>query len=426
MDHLKNTLQHIDEQDENIKIAVIILTYNHVEFVAKTMDRIPDDVWKKITEVVLLDDASHDDTYLVVKGYIHDRKNRDSSKITIIKNPDNLGYGGNQKKGYLYCINKKYDIAVLLHGDGQYAPEVMWDLIGPVLTKKADAVFGSRMMVKGAALRGGMPRYKYYGNKILTYIENELLGSSLTEFHSGYRVYNLNALKKIPFTKNTNDFHFDTEIIIQLKEKGFQITETPIPTYYGDEICHVNGLKYAWNVVKTVLQYRCWAIGFRIDERFVAGEGEQIYNKKNNRYSSHGILSRRCPMGRVLDIGCDEGQIGNNLIDKGCEITGVGLQEKGPKNYLKYYCHNLNNGLPNNLDFKQFDILLLIDVLEHLVEPEKLVHEIYNKISIGTTVFISVPNVANWYVRIALLFGQFPYARKGILDNSHLRFFTKK
>src|SRR5690606_9300123 len=147
----------------------------------------------------------------------------------------------NQIRGYQYAIEKGYDIVALLHGDAQYAPEALPDLLKPLEAGEADAVFGSRMMEKGQALKGGMPLYKYVGNKILTTFENAMLGMSLSEFHSGYRLYSCKALKKVPFHRNTHDFHFDTQIIIQFHAAGLRIVEVPIPTYYGDEICGVNG-----------------------------------------------------------------------------------------------------------------------------------------------------------------------------------------
>ena len=127
----------------------------------------------------------------------------------------------------------------------------------PIVSGQADAVFGSRMMKKyGGPLKGGMPLYKYLGNRILSVFENNLLGLNLTEFHSGFRAYNLHALRKIDFSAMTNDFHFDTEIIIKLNHQKFTITEIPIPTYYGSEICYVNGMRYAGDVVKAVYRYK--------------------------------------------------------------------------------------------------------------------------------------------------------------------------
>src|SRR5204862_5572409 len=128
-------------------------------------------------------------------------------------------------------------------------PEILSHMYHPIVDGQAQAVFGSRMMTTyGGPLKGGMPLYKYAGNRILTSIENRSLGLTLTEFHSGYRAYDLHAIKKIDFTQMTDDFHFDTEIIIKLHHQGYKIKEVPIPTYYGTEICYVNGMKYARDV----------------------------------------------------------------------------------------------------------------------------------------------------------------------------------
>ena len=119
--------------------------------------------------------------------------------ITLIRQPKNLGYGGNQKAGYEVAIDHGLDVVVMLHGDGQYAPESLPEMVAPIVDGKADAVFGSRVMIKGAARKGGMPLYKYVGNRILTRFENAALGTDLSEFHSGYRAYSVSALKQIPF-----------------------------------------------------------------------------------------------------------------------------------------------------------------------------------------------------------------------------------
>ena len=150
----------------------------------------------------------------------------------------------------------------MLHGDGQYAPESLPEMVGPLLAGEADAVFGSRIMVKGAARKGGMPLYKYVGNRVLTRFENAALGTHLSEFHSGYRAYSVEALKQIPFQQNSNGFNFDTQIIIQMHDAGMRIKEIPIPTFYGDEISYVAGMEYAADVTKDVIGYRLQKAGF--------------------------------------------------------------------------------------------------------------------------------------------------------------------
>lgn len=234
------------------RIGILVVAYNAESTLRGVIERIPPTIMEKVEEIFVFDDASRDRTYEVGRELqaetIH-------SKLRIFRNPVNLMYGGNQRRGYQYAIERDLDIVVLLHGDGQYAPEVMQDLLTPLETGRADMVMGSRMMVRGAALRGNMPLYKYLGNKVLTWTENRLAGTRLSEFHSGYRAYSVQALKHIPLDSLTSNWHFDTQIILEFLKRGLRISEVPIPTYYGDEICHVNGVPYALNCIRETLSF---------------------------------------------------------------------------------------------------------------------------------------------------------------------------
>jgi len=241
------------------RIGILVVAYNAAETLSRTLDRIPEDFRSRIAEIIIADDASQDATFTVGAGWA---RSNPTVKTTVQRRTKNLGYGGNQKAGYRLAIEHGLDIVVLLHGDGQYAPEFLPQLVEPLLRGEADAVFGSRMMTRGGALKGGMPLYKYIGNKILTRVENRMLGTVLTEFHSGYRAYRTKALCEVPFEYNTDAFDFDTQIIVQLVHAGKRIVEIPIPTFYGDEICNVDGLKYAKDVVKDVVEYRLVNKGF--------------------------------------------------------------------------------------------------------------------------------------------------------------------
>src|SRR5580704_9556343 len=180
---------------KNARIGVLVVAYNAATTLAKVLDRIPDAIRPDIEEVIVSDDHSQDSTYLVGLRY----QQISDLPITLIRQPTNLGYGGNQKVGYDLAIEHGLDIVVMLHGDGQYAPEYLPEIVEPLLAGEADAVFGSRMMEKGAARRGGMPLYKFVGNRILSKFENVVLGTDLSEFHSGYRAYSVSALKQLPF-----------------------------------------------------------------------------------------------------------------------------------------------------------------------------------------------------------------------------------
>jgi glycosyltransferase involved in cell wall biosynthesis len=244
------------------KIGILVVAYNAESTLHSVLHRIPRPIWEKIEEVFVFDDSSQDRTTEVGKAL--EGHEAFGGKLKVFKNPVNLMYGGNQRQGYKYAMERGLDIVVLLHGDGQYAPEVMQDLLTPLETEQADMVMGSRMMVKGAARRGNMPLYKYVGNKVLTFIENRLIGTRLSEFHSGYRAYSVHALRNIPLDEMTHNWHFDTQIILQFLKRGYRIREVPIPTYYGDEICRVNGIPYAINCVKETARYALkerWGVG---------------------------------------------------------------------------------------------------------------------------------------------------------------------
>ena len=234
------------------RIGIFIIAYNAVNHLVKTINRIPKDVYDSVEEIFVIDDCSTDNGYHAALGY---KAEQNVQKLTVHRNEKNQGYGGNQKVGYKYAVDRGLDIVALVHGDGQYAPEALPLLLEPLIKREADMVFGSRMQTPWNALKGGMPLYKFVGNKILTTAQNRLSGLRLSEYHSGYRLYSVDALKAIPFESFTNSWHFDTQIILAMAERGMRIVERPIPTYYGDEICHVNGIPYAIHCMLTTAQF---------------------------------------------------------------------------------------------------------------------------------------------------------------------------
>lgn len=401
------------------------MAYNAASTLASVLDRIPEEFIPNITEVLVADDASKDSTYLVGLGY---QQAGTRLPLRLIRHQVNLGYGGNQKSGYRSAIADDLDVVVMLHGDGQYAPEMLPQMVAPILTGEADAVFGSRMIDPGAARKGGMPLYKYVGNRILTKWENAMAGMDLSEWHSGYRAYSVAALRDIPFEKNSDGFDFDTEIIVQLHETGKRIKEIPIPTYYGDEICYVNGMKYALDISKITGRYRLHKMGFGSGE--LAFASRQAYELKVDPSSSHGVIlswmsNRR--ENRVLDVGCSSGLLGARVRSLGHHVTGVDYMEiPGVRDALDdFVLADLDDGDLSKVE-GTYDVILCGDVLEHLRQPGNLLEQAAAKLNPGGSILVSVPNFAHWYPRLRSALGLFDYDQRGILDSTHVRFFTKR
>jgi len=227
------------------KIIAVLPAYNAEKTLRLTLGDIPEG-W--VDEIILVDDASTDNTV---------KLSRKLGLYTII-HPYNRGYGGNQKTCYMTAINHGADVVIMVHPDHQYDPSLIPEMLEPIINGDYDAVFGSRMLDQGGALRGGMPRWKYVSNKFLTFLENIILKLKLTEYHSGFRAYSRRLLETVKYQENSDDFVFDTEIIVQLKIHHFRVKEIAIPTRYFKEASSV-GLRrsiiYGLSIVMVMGQY---------------------------------------------------------------------------------------------------------------------------------------------------------------------------
>lgn len=247
----KSNLQYLHEDEgtkpvfsKKCKVIVALPAYNASKTLKRTLDDIPKDA---VDDIILVDDHSKDNTVetarrLGLRVFAHDK---------------NKGYGANQKTCYTEAIKLGADIVVMVHPDYQYDPRVIPELIRPIKEGRADAVFGSRMM-KGGALEGGMPAWKHNANILLTALENVILGTYLTEYHSGFRAYSSQILKSINFMANSDGFIFDTEIIVQILMHNFKIEEIPIRTRYFDEASSIKlwpSVIYGLGIIKTLLKY---------------------------------------------------------------------------------------------------------------------------------------------------------------------------
>lgn len=411
---------------DRTRLLIFIVAYNAERHIEKVLTRIPKTTLGKYDyEILIIDDQSKDSTFDRALDY---QKAHPELNITVLYNPQNQGYGGNQKLGYHYAQINGFEVVLLLHGDGQYAPEEFDRLVSPIVEGQADAVFGSRMLNKKDALKGKMPYYKFVGNIVLTQMQNRILHTSLSEFHSGYRAYAVKSLARLPIERNSNDFHFDTQIIIQLVMAKMKIHEVPIPTHYGDEICYVNGTKYAYNIIKASIHSRMQQMGIYYKREYDLDQMHHPYRLKSGYKSSHSsIIEKIAPGSKVLEIGVGYGLVSQELIKKGCQVTCFGSLQTGTADHYTHFIASDFSDFSILPDANSYDVILLADFLETLEHPEAMLDSIRDYVKLSDPdIYLSAANVGFFITRFQLLFGGFNYGRRGILDLGHKRLFTKK
>lgn len=229
------------------KVIVVMPALNAARTLERTVEAIPLE-W--VDEIVLVDDASSDETVELAR----------SLPVHVVWHPHNAGYGANQKTCYLEALQRDADAIVMLHPDGQYEPQLIGSLVEPILAGRADLVLGSRLALPGMARANGMPLWKYVVNRALTSIENRIMGTQLSEAHTGYRAYSRRLLLTVPFLRNSADFAFDSELLMQASHFGMRIQEVPARGRYFEEASSVGlgsgivyGLKTLWIAIRLAL-----------------------------------------------------------------------------------------------------------------------------------------------------------------------------
>jgi glycosyltransferase involved in cell wall biosynthesis len=227
--------------------------YNAERTLASTLADMPPGC---VDEIILVDDGSKDRTVELAR----------EMGLTVLVHPQNRGYGGNQKTCYREALQRGADIVVMIHPDYQYDSRVIPHAVGFIEMDICDVVLGNRIRSRREALAGGMPLYKYISNRFLTSVENVALGQNLGDFHSGFRVYRKAVLERIPFEKNSDDFVFDTQFLVQAVRFGFRLGDIPVPVRYFDEASSINfrrSLKYGFSTLGVVGQYWLDRLGIR-------------------------------------------------------------------------------------------------------------------------------------------------------------------
>jgi len=227
------------------KVIVVLPAYQAEKTLEQTLRDIPLSV---VDEIILVDDMSSDRTVEIARKF----------NLIVEQHKRNLGYGANQKTCYQLALNRNADIVVMLHPDYQYDPKLIPHFVDFIQNSYFDVMLGTRIRTRKESLAGGMPRYKYFSNRILTFIENVITGQNLSEWHTGMRAYSRQVLESIDYMKNSDDFLFDSQVLFQIVEHGFRIGEIPVPVRYFAEASSINfsrSLRYGMGTVVTALKF---------------------------------------------------------------------------------------------------------------------------------------------------------------------------
>jgi glycosyltransferase involved in cell wall biosynthesis len=254
------------------KLIVIMPAYNAEKTLRQTYEELPHEY---VDEVILVDDASRDDTSRVAHEL----------SIKTIIHPENKGYGGNQKTCYAEALRHGADIVVMVHPDYQYSPRLVTAMASMIASGHYDVVLGSRIL-GGTALKGGMPRYKYIANRFLTLVENIALGVKLSEYHTGFRAFTREVLETLPLGENSDDFVFDSEMLVQTAYFGFRMGELSCPTRYFKEASSINfrrSVKYGFGVLASIMKFSMSKWGIKQFRIFSSTGKKLLADDKNSK-----------------------------------------------------------------------------------------------------------------------------------------------
>jgi SAM-dependent methyltransferase len=420
------------------RVGVLVLAHNAAGGLVGTLDRIPASFRDRIDELIVLDDASTDDTFPRAAAWA--RRNH-FVRTTVLRHTKHLGYGGNRKAGYRLAIEHSLDIVVLLTGDERYAPESLPILVRPLLDGTADATFGVRARDEPDARDEDWLTKAC--DKTLTWAGTRALAAAGQEsdadardanarqafggLRSGHRAYSVAALRGIPFEANSDGPDFDTQILVQLAHKGKRVVEVELPVDAGPS--RAGGPRYALDVARDLYEYRRAMLGFGTSD-WVPAPTDPAF--KQGRGTSHDALLAelsKLSAGRVLDLGCGSGRLAQQARELGHRVVGVDRTEiDGVRDRMNLFVRaDLDAGIPQEARVAAgYDVVVAADVLQHLVHPERLLREIRGVLRPGGQVLVCVPNAVHWYARLRFASGRFDYDRRGLLDIDHLRFFTRR
>lgn len=412
-------------------VLVTLLAYGARRLTESVLGRIPDALLSdRRWSFLVIDDTAKGEVADAVRSWV---RSRVLHGWTVLHTLGVQGHGGIQKLAFRFATDRGFDLVVVLPADGQYPPEVLGRFAQLRRSGGFDVVLASRVADRGLLRRSGMPRHLRISNRVVTRIQNALAGTAFSEFHSPYRAYAGDFLRRCAYELATNEYHFDTEILLQAVHAEARLHEFPVEVRYDQRLRRIGRIRYTLAAVGAAARYGMHRLGALCSLKY-RGLRPVVYDDKGNLiYSSHtaalGVVRSVRPE-RILDIGCGPGFVARSCEALGARVTGVDIRPPLPGMLSEFHRADLDrDDLP--IDAFSFPLVMMLDVIEHLSDPEGFLLRMRNRSrALGppggrSLLLLTTPNVAFAGVRLSLLVGRFNYAERGILDIEHKRLLTR-
>lgn len=408
------------------RFALFLCDCSNADAVRKTLSRIPDELGDWFEEVVIMLDRPAGGSMFAAR----DLQTGSRLELRFHRPPRDSGFGAVRKAAFEYALLKGFDQVIIMRGDATHPPEMLPEMIQSALSDPARFVLATRLRRIDAMSFHRLP------HRLSTFIQNRILGMRLRDYRASFRLYPSEALARIPFQLNADDAQFDVEIILQLRALGIPIHEAPLNDRFANhnentDSADTSDASDASDVAQDALACAT-AIGYRLHQVHLTRNGRYLvdrdihYTLKRSRTGSHvQIVSAISEGSTVLDLGCSNGLLARPLLEKNVRVTGVdaGPGQRLSKELANYYQHDLE--LPLDLPYgRVFDYVVCADVIEHLKNRSQLLRGARRYLKPDGKLIISTPNIALWFYRMSLMVGRFEYGPRGVLDETHVHFYT--
>ena len=403
------------------RVALFLFDVPDAGVLRSTLERIPRVADDWLEEIVVMQQRVSGPSIPEPARLVGDRK----LELRIHRPPRDSGYGRVRKAAFEYALRRGLDHVVFMRGDGLHPPEALCSLVHSAVMGAPRLVIASRLVRRRDMLRSWVPVARLAAHTLATGFQNRVLGLRLTDYHSGFRLYPVRDVERVPFQLNADDRSFDMQIVIQLRALGAAIDEVPVQPVWQEYATGREGLFEVLRACASAVDYRLHQLHFTRRGPFFVDPAIHYTLKRSKAGSHMQIVDAIRPGTEVLDLGCSQGLLARPLREKDVRVTGVdaGPPERLADELAEYFQRDLEHPLELPTG-RRFDYVVSSDVIEHIRNRAQLLRSARRFLNEHGRLIISTPNVALWFYRLSLLVGRFEYGPRGVLDEDHVHLFT--